>query len=293
VSRRPRLVYAAALLLFAVAAVPAGLWYRDLERPIRAIESELARGRPQTLIGETQGPRWSRWCAGQSVSQTSVLSDGTFTLTSWQGALLELVRDPQRSHYRFRALVRHELGAERAEMGIYVAHHPHEHPAGVVHQFAALTFYDIEDEVRKWAELNARPLRIKPPRPEGNRAMLNPHLYAERAPAPWMPSMHVGKHVYFDPTGMGYQEWRELAVEVTPAGILGFWGDKATGILTAKRLADHTNAYLSMTRKIHPEEPFGRGVDPVYAPRGGLGLYVDNGTAAFRRVVIEPLEDLE
>jgi len=50
---------------------------------------------------------------------------------------------------------------------------------------------------------------------------------------------------------------------------------------------------LTEAHKLEPDEPFNRGLHPVYAPRGGLGLYVENGTAAFRRVVIEPLEDPE
>src|SRR5579883_2553754 len=291
--RRPWQAVAAVLFLFAAAAVLAALWYRDPDRPIRAIESELARGRPQTLIGEREGPRWSRWCAGQSVSQTSVLSDGTFILTSWQGALLELVRDPQRSHYRLSALVRHELGAERAQIGIYVAHHPHAHPAGSVHQFTALTFFDIEDQKKKSVQRAAQFLLIKPPLSPGNPAMLKPHLYGERAPGAWMPSMPIARRVVFQPVGAGAIEWRELAMEVTPTGVRAFWGDEAMRILTAEKLGGFINGYLTEAHKLEPDEPFNRGLHPVYAPRGGLGLYVENGTAAFRRVVIEPLEDPE
>jgi serine/threonine-protein kinase len=291
--RRPRLAIAATLLLLAAAALPAGLWYRDPERPIRAIEAELARGRPQTLIGETGGPRWSRWSAGQKNSQMSVLTDGTFTLNSWQIGLLELAPDPQWPHYRFRALVRHDKGASRSDIGIYVAHHPHAHPAGVVHQFVALTFYDIEDEIKKWNALVENPLRIQPPRPEGNPAMLDPHLYAEREPVPFISGIYLGPRAYFEPAGTGSKEWRELTVEVTPAGVLGFWGDRAMGMLTAKELVDYTNEHLKETRKTNPEDPFVHGLTPLYAPRGGLGLYVHNGTASFRYVAIEPLEDPE
>ena len=31
------------------------------------------------------------------------------------------------------------------------------------------------------------------------------------------------------------------------------------------------------------------GVRAVYAPRGGLGLYVNHGVASFRRVVVQPV----
>jgi serine/threonine-protein kinase len=290
--RRPRQAIAAAFLLFAAAALPAGLWYRDPERPIRAIESELARGRPQTLIGETGGPRWSRWCAGEETSRMSVLADGTFILSSWQSALLELLPDPQRSHYRFRALVRQEEGIRQAELGIYIAHHAHSHPAGVVHQFVALTFYDIEDEIKNWNDLVAKPLRIKPPKPPGNPAMLDPHLYVERAPVPWRSDMH-GRRSYFEPAREGGREWRELEVEVTPEGVKGFWGGKAMRIVTGLKLLESINRYLTEIQLTNPEDPFGNGLIPLYAPRGGLGLYVQNGAASYRRVVIEPLEVAE
>ena len=143
-ARRARLACVAALLLILAVAVPATLWYRDPERPLRAIESELARGRTQTLIGESGGPRWSRWRAGEATSQMSVLADGTFAISSWQIGILELVPDPKRTSYRFSALVRHERGPSRTEIGIYVAHFTQAHPAAEVHQFIALTFYDIE-----------------------------------------------------------------------------------------------------------------------------------------------------
>jgi tRNA A-37 threonylcarbamoyl transferase component Bud32 len=291
--RRPRLVFAAALFLIAVVALGAGLWYRDPERPIRAIEHELGRRRAQILIGETGGPRWSRWCVGEATSQTSVLSDGSFSLSSWQWALLELVPDPQRSHYRFRAFVRQQNGAFQSKIGIYVVHHPHSHPAGTVHQFTALTFYDIESDVDKWTQNKAKLPGFNQPRPLGNPARLDPHLYAERAPEPWTPSMRVGRRAWFQPARMANKEWRELAVEVTPAGVWGFWGGQPMGILTAEEMVDHTTEHLRTEQKLHPSEPFGRGVFPVYAPRGGLGLYVQQGAASFRRVVIEPLEDPE
>jgi serine/threonine-protein kinase len=290
--RRPGWTFAAALLLFVAIALPAGLWYRDPERPIRAIESGLARRRAQTLIGERGRPRWSYWHVGRGTPQMSVLADGTFGVQSWTAALLELVRDPQCSHYQLRAEVRHETSANQAEVGIFVAHCIHSHPTRPVHQFVVLTFNDIEREKdlydRKAATI---PRPFRPPPPKGNPVKLDPHLYAEREPEPWHVRNACGPRHYFEPVGYGGRDWRELMVEVTPEGVKGFWGGRAFGELRGSQLVESLNNYLAWVRKNQPDEPFAYRLDPTYAPRGGLGLYVRNGSASFRNVVIEPLED--
>jgi hypothetical protein len=105
--------------------------------------------------------------------------------------------------------------------------------------------------------------------------------------------MPDGKYVYFEPTGEPSKEWRELMVEVSPSGVRGTWDGKSMGLLTGEQLVDRSNKILRDLRKNLPEPPFGKDLQFVYSPRGGLGLYVQNGTAAYRRVVIEPLEDTE
>ena len=99
-----------------------------------------------------------------------------------------------------------------------------------------------------------------------------------------------GAALFFDPS-YSRPGWRELVVEVSPLGVTGYWGSKQMRILTGDRFVQFTNEYLDGIRKSKPEDPFGRGLNPAYAPRGGLGLYVRNGSAAFRRVVIEPLDE--
>jgi hypothetical protein len=39
-----------------------------------------------------------------------------------------------------------------------------------------------------------------------------------------------------------------------------------------------------------PGLPYLDGLDPTYATGGGLGLYVQRGSASFRRVAVEPLD---
>jgi hypothetical protein len=59
------------------------------------------------------------------------------------------------------------------------------------------------------------------------------------------------------------------------------------------KLLESINRYLTEIQLTNPEDPFGHGLISLYAPRGGLGLYVQNGAASYRRVVIEPLEVTE
>jgi serine/threonine-protein kinase len=288
--RHPRWVTAAALGLF----LSVGGWlasvYFDPARPINRIEAELARGHTQTLIGEKGGPRWMRWREGQATSQTSVTANGTFSVHSWGQALLELVRDPQSEHYQFRALVRHDKSDDQGEVGIYVAHRGHGTPRGVVDHFVALTFYDLRDEMDLYKKLLPKFPKVPPP-PKGNPVLFDPRLYAERPEGPWEPRLYCGPRGYFKPAGAGGKEWRELAVEVTPEGVRGFWAGRPIGTLSAKLAAGAARDYLAQRRQEHPDDPLFQGVEPVFAPCAGLGLYVHKGSASFRRVEIEPLAD--
>ena len=91
------------------------------ERTIQKIQSELALGRPVTLIGETGEPRWSRWQSGKSGSHWVLGDDHVFTINSWSLALLELVPDPQSDRFRITAQVRHEKSDTAGEVGLYFA----------------------------------------------------------------------------------------------------------------------------------------------------------------------------
>src|SRR5262249_4166781 len=57
--------------------------YLDPDRPIKDMEARLASGQAVELIGETGGPKWSRWCLGERATQTSAAPHGTFTIHSW------------------------------------------------------------------------------------------------------------------------------------------------------------------------------------------------------------------
>jgi hypothetical protein len=72
-------------------------------------------------------------------------------------------------------------------------------------------------------------------------------------------------------------------VEVTPEKVRAFWEGEAIGEISGEQLRKVSRDILT-----EPRDP----IDPPAgdAPGVALGLYVHRSTAAFRSVVIEPLE---
>jgi hypothetical protein len=79
--------------------------------------------------------------------------------------------------------------------------------------------------------------------------------------------------------------WRQLLLEVEPAGMAVYWGShkECVGTVSAATRAKH-GQNMAKFRKM-------TGVGPEYPHRGGLGLFVRRAEAAFRNVVVEPLDD--
>jgi hypothetical protein len=223
--------------------------------------------------------------------------DGAFTISSWTLSLLELVPDPQWEHFRLRAEVRHEKGSGPVGgVGLYAAHREDPTTRGSAHFFVGLSFNDIHDEIRGWElavkDLQALPVPPPlPPRPSGNPVTLMPVLFlgGERG-ASGVRGLGGRSRRLFRAAGLGGGPWRSLALEVTPTALRGLWGEKnrSVGELSAKEVVRRTSGELDRLRRHHPEVSV-VGVRAVYAPRGGLGLYVNHGVASFRRVVVQPV----
>ncbi len=290
--RRPLLAGAAALLLVAAGLGLGACYYFNPERPLHNLEASLARGQAQTIIGEQGPPAWFEPVAGRETCQTAVGPDGFFTIHTRGQTLLELVRDPHRERFRIRAALRHDHPVILfGSLGLYVARRAHATDGGVVHHFAAMTFYDLRDDRDDWDMRREvwKKHPNPPPRPPGNMVALDPHLYSDGTGESWEPGIPIGgARRFFDPAGFSGGVWRELALEVTPEGVRGFWGGEEVGLLTADEVvapaqgvADHAHP---------PYAAFSRGLRPEFVPRGGLGLYVNRGSASFRHVVVEPLD---
>jgi hypothetical protein len=294
--RRPTRKTTAALVfgcLLIAAAVP--LYFADVHRAglsglggdaphpeadpdfaVRDYQHRLARGEPVTLIAAEGPPAWSRPATGQGGRDARWPKDKPFSITSVEPYCLELLPDPKLRSYRFRAEVRHDTVAGPGEVGIYFAYNSFVTAKGGEHRFWQLTFNDQqgafplvqgrepEHEVvlrcqryRPWEKLPGCKIRIMP----GPRQGFAPAV----------------------PFNGPAQTWRKLAVEVTPEKVRAFWEGKAIGEVSGEQLRKVSREVLT--------DP----LDPIAPPAGdapgvALGLYVHRSTAAFRSVVIEPMQ---
>jgi eukaryotic-like serine/threonine-protein kinase len=277
----------AALIGFAVLAGAAIVQYTDPDRPIKAIERELARGRTVSLIGPTGGPRWSRWRLQSDTGPAPTPRDKAFLIQSWGCSLLELVRDPQTESYRLTAEVRHEASANYGEVGLYLAHRETSTPAGTVHQFIQLSFNGID---QSGAEKMVNQLRglNKPPLP--NPVDLQMRFFAEGGRRGlWDSRISGASRRLFVPNQNAERTWRKLVLEVTPQEIRAYWeGDQLVGPLAFAKISQQTEAVLASVRSQESFGPLAQSVRADFPPRGGMGLYVFHGCAAFRAVELTP-----
>jgi hypothetical protein len=291
VRRHRRAVAVAGLLTLLLVAGAFGWLRLDPERARRDIERRLERGETVTLIAKTGEPRFAHWLAGEGRSQKELSPEGVFSLHARGLCLVELVRDPQRDRYLFRARIRHDDAAMLEDrIGLFVAHQVHATLAGEVHQFAALSFNDILSQKEVHRALVANQANPSPP-PPGNPLALDPHLFAEAGTGPWTPGFHYGPRFYFEPARAARHLWRDIGVEVGPRGMRAFWEGQPMGELMAAVYLASTANYVKTLRQQQPDDLHAQGLEPGYSPRGALGLYVRNSSASFREVSVRPLED--
>jgi serine/threonine-protein kinase len=280
VRRHPILSTIAAQLLLAALVVPLVLYFADPERRAaqRAaqIDRDLVENRPAVIIGEFGAPPRFQLATNPADSQAWVGPDGTFTVMSFKIALVQLLADPKRQRYRFRAEVRHDATSYDTEVGIYCLHSAHTTAKGEpAHGFCSLSFNDL------WFR---RPQ-------QGNQVNLMLRRYVEQNH--WPPSLKIGLlQEHFPPAGEtagATAPWRQLAVEVTPEEIRATWEGM---VLQAGREEKVSREKLTEEARWLAEYD----KDPIpelkarLDPQDGLGLFVYKGRASFRRVVIEPLD---
>lgn len=218
---RNRCALVSACLVFVLAAL-ALWWYHDPDRELRQIETRLANGDTVTLIGETGKPRWFKWRLGAGSGKDSVGDDGTFRISSWEPALLELVGDPQSERYTFSAEVRHLRSHEYSEVGIYFEHHMCGKPQDI-HLYSRLFFNDLRDDKHTWAELDRTNLAgdasIRPRAPEGNRVSLYTTFRQDKTSSGGLPARLLCMERLFVPAKTSPGPWRRLTVNVSPFSV--------------------------------------------------------------------------
>jgi serine/threonine-protein kinase len=293
VRRRPRAALSALAVLAAAALAPLVLRTDGPDKALEVIEGRLAAGERVVLIGASGGPAWQCWEQGGDVGRTTVLSDGSFYVSGRELGLVELVRDPRRERYRFRAEVRHDgHTAGTSRVGLYCCRRAYPGEGLPKHLFAQLSFDDRQPAAAEWDRLHgARPEgRDRPPRPSGNRVFLLPTLAAS------LDGKAHGSHPFAFPAPELFQpqpdEWRTLELEVTPESVRAWWGEdrrQPVGELTAQAVRQRVEKEQRLALERDPGHRFLLGIEPRLPPRGGLGLFVTSGSASFRNVEVEPL----
>jgi hypothetical protein len=185
--------------------------------------------------------------------------------------LLELLRDPQHEHYRFSAEVRQEStvgGAPR--IGVFFAYRHYDTSRGREHCFCLFTLNDNLLVGRTFKNyLEARVDFLREPQMLSNSGS----LFGDRQ-----------RFVQFKPSAVAGRQgsWHKLAVEVTPEKFNYFLEDE---LVNTSPRSTVMSAFESLTDDLGIREE----VNPQFAPRDALGLYVSQCSASFRRVVVEPL----
>jgi eukaryotic-like serine/threonine-protein kinase len=283
IRRRWKLMVAALLAVTIAAAAAAAIHLRDPDRPLRQIEADLRAGKTVTLIGETGGPKWSRWLVGGASSRASVTSDGTFSVQSLTPSLLQVVPDSQTDHYQFKAQVRHVKSDNSGEVGLFVGQQTYPEKPGTLFFATKLTFNEVcgMDVPEGNYHLRRRDQR-------GNEVGLAPNLISEgRDPQiDWRLLAVAGP--WIRPVGENKGSWHDLVITVTPTAFTGEW-DGQPFTLTIQTAQEGVSKQAALIRVKHPDDPFFRRLAPEVLPRGGLGLVIERGAASFRRVSVQPL----
>jgi hypothetical protein len=277
VRRHPAVSVFLALLVVGIALLLAVNHLSDPARVLAGLQCRLDRGEAVTLIGETGAPAWYRWQLGESRTKASTRRDAPFSVTTNATALVELLPDPRRTSYRFSALVQHDDG-EEGWVGLYFGHSAHETAGGAEHYFCYVSFSDLGES-------------------RGN-ARLDFKACGEGGPNYYFLNQNQGTRLRAAFTNLpppgSPTPWRELVVERTPRetrlfcdGVQLSSMERPVPRLTSLSEADMERQARSFFRK----RPNPTGINPRFAPREGLGLYVFQATANFRRVTVTPLPE--
>jgi serine/threonine-protein kinase len=238
------------------------------------LQRELKERRSVTLIPETGPPRWLEWDVNPVFPQRNPRQ--AFSFRTLNSSLLKLLPSVPGRYFRFSADIQHQFDAGSAEVGLYFGHTKRKSPRGVQHSFYKLTVNDREDLKKKFPEA-----RLK-----GNQMSLEMILGYESDSDAIQMQNHTAGHdlIYQAAGGVHPMPWRTIGVEVRRTGVRMFWNDikppKPLPLADLKEKVDQAIA----------DNPIPDPGRPTFDPSLGLGLFLYNGTAAFKNVKVQLLD---
>jgi serine/threonine protein kinase len=247
-------------------------WQRQVEQTPILFQRALAEGKSVTLVEQVGPPKWYRWRTQKGRPPLPEQRKWPLQLDSVQigPCLLELLPDPQQSSYRVSAEVR-PVNHNRHEFGLYFACEELAMPNGPEQLFGLFRLLAEDGQVTK-ARLCLELTH-------------NPDVNGEISRREWIPRYQPPDFSTVPPSpAINPREvpWRRIQVVVHSDTIQAFCDDRLIGEFS---MADQRMKIHSVWRTMYPFPcPL-----PMLSPRGGVGLYVCDGSVYFRNVTIEPL----
>jgi tRNA A-37 threonylcarbamoyl transferase component Bud32 len=253
--RRLRAAVPVALCLSAILALFVGV-LRPGENKTVPVEPP-----PIVLIGAKGGPQKFEWLLGEKDAVVNTEVDGTFTIRTRKVALLQLWTAPAGASYHLEAEVSNgnEAGGSA---GLFFGHERFRIPPKVGHQFGVVSTAEQPGP--------RPPVGEQPP----GRAYLYVGYCTEPAPAD-ISRHYLSRALVFPAAVPGAHVWRKLEAEVSPQSLEALW----TGRSVAK-ISDAEFPQIAQTTQALRGDPW------HVAAGGGLGIFVESGTASFKQVVV-------
>ena len=254
--------------------------------PYAEIERELDAGRRVDLMGKDGLPRWHKWHVSEGQLRLAVANDGSVDVTAYEQTFLELVRDPRRDSYRFKAKLRQQTtSGGDGTIGLYVGFDRITSPNKCsVYPVVLSEFSEVYTGAElEHGRLDAHGVKLMTARP-----IVKPDL------AHTMQETHRG-HLPFKPQVYEPRPWRILIFDVTPAGVQLFWATEgepselnpvAVGFIPAQHLAlERQYVQRDLGQILGDPNPH----VPDWHPRRPLGIWAFDSSFTVKDVTIEPL----
>jgi hypothetical protein len=241
----------AALAAVALLAVVVAMVVREPRQPDES----------RTLVADSAPVGQFRWLLGEG--QSHIVAAGAadpFAVHSDATGLIELCATPPWPQFRLHGLVRQDASKQDGDVGLFFAHNLYDTDRGRQHVFWYVNFTEL------------------------NRASGSAELDVARVatvPGAWQDGIPInGAALPFGIVRPGMPSpWHALAVEVTGDRIAAYFDDRLI-----------TEAPTASMRTVNKQMLTGMGeIKGSFTPHGALGIYVRNGAASFKQVVMHPL----
>ena len=247
----------------------------------KVLQSDLAQGKPVTLIGETGPPSWSEWVLGDVRESVSIEDGVTFGFQALSTSMLLLVPDSMCDRYTLSAELRHiKTNSDSGVVGLFLGHG--DIPAYPGHRVEQWIGFEYSEFLRKY--------ELTRPEVAANHGLSGVNFLTLHLPQEVAISRGELGSFPFPPTNRAPGEWRKIVIDVYPDGFDVYW-EAADGTaelafaMTPERLASsserHNQAYGKKLPGFKvPEAPWN--------PRRGFGIYGRNSAVSFRNVTLKP-----